>query len=41
MDAVDIVREELPQEVSDGKIPFAGKLGRLGVLMVELRKADN
>ena len=29
MDAVDIVRKELPQEVADGKIPFAGKLGRL------------
>ena len=27
MDAVDIVRRELPQEVADGKIPFAGKLG--------------
>ena len=27
MDAVDIVRKELPQEVADGKIPFAGKLG--------------
>ncbi len=41
MDAVDIVRKELPQEVSDGKIPLAGKLGRLRVLMVEVRKADN
>lgn len=29
MDAADIVRKELPQEVADGKIPFAGKLGRL------------
>lgn len=28
MDAADIVRRELPQEVADGKIPFAGKLGR-------------
>ena len=28
MDAADIVRKELPQEVADGKIPFAGKLGR-------------
>lgn len=27
MSAVDIVRRELPQEVSDGKIPFVGKLG--------------
>ena len=27
MDAVDIVRKELPQEVADGKISFAGKLG--------------
>ena len=29
MDAVDIVRKELPDEVADGKIPFAGLLGRL------------
>lgn len=29
MDAADIVRRELPQEVADGKIPFAGELGRL------------
>ncbi len=29
MDAADIVRKNLPQEVADGKIPFAGKLGRL------------
>lgn len=28
MDAADIVRKELPREVADGKIPFAGKLGR-------------
>ena len=28
MDAAKIVRRELPQEVADGKIPFAGKLGR-------------
>ena len=28
MDAADTVRKELPQEVADGKIPFAGKLGR-------------
>ena len=27
MDAADIVRKELPQEVADGKIPFAGNLG--------------
>ena len=27
MDAADIVRRELPQEVADGKIPFTGKLG--------------
>ena len=27
MDAVDIVRKEFSQEVADGKIPFAGKLG--------------
>ena len=31
MDAADIVRRELPQEVAEGKIPFAGKLGRLQV----------
>ena len=31
MDAVDIVRKELPQEVADGKIPFAGQHGRLQV----------
>lgn len=29
MDAADIVRREFPQEVADGKIPFAGRLGRL------------
>ena len=29
MDAAEIVRKELPQEVADGKIPFAGTLGRL------------
>lgn len=29
MDAVDIVRRELPQEVAEGKIPFAGEQGRL------------
>ena len=29
MDAADIVRKKLPQEVAEGKIPFAGKLGRL------------
>ena len=28
MDAEDIVRRELPREVADGKITFAGKLGR-------------
>jgi len=31
MDAADIVRRELPQEVAEGKIPFSGKLGRLQV----------
>lgn len=31
MDAVDIVKKELPQEVADGKIPFAGRLGRLWI----------
>ena len=31
MDAADIVRKELPQEVADGKIPFAGRLGRLRI----------
>ena len=31
MNAADIVRKELPQEMIDGKIPFAGKLGRLQV----------
>lgn len=29
MDAADTVRKNLSQEVADGKIPFAGKLGRL------------
>ncbi|KAM0799445.1 hypothetical protein BDR22DRAFT_890341 [Usnea florida] len=29
MDAADVVRKELPQEVADGKIPFAGKLGTI------------
>ncbi|KAL6716596.1 hypothetical protein ACLMJK_006163 [Lecanora helva] len=29
MDAVDIVKRELPDEVANGKIPFAGKLGTL------------
>ena len=28
VDAADIVRKELPQEVADGKIPFTGKLDR-------------
>ena len=28
MDAADIVRRELPEEVADGKIPFTGYLGR-------------
>lgn len=28
MDAVDIVKRDLPEEVAEGKIPFAGKLGR-------------
>lgn len=32
MDAADIVRRELPQEVADNKIPFAGRLGRLRIL---------
>ena len=31
MDAADIVRRELPQEVADGKIPFAGRLGGIPV----------
>lgn len=31
MDAADIVRKELPQEVADGKIPFAEKFGRFQV----------
>ena len=39
MDAVDIVRRELPQEVRDGKIPFAGQLGRLQ--SSEVRKTTN
>lgn len=29
MDAAEIVRKELPQEVADGKVPFAGNLGKL------------
>lgn len=29
MDAADIVRRELPQEVAEGKITFAGKIGKL------------
>ena len=38
MDAVDIVRKELPQEVKDGKIPFAGKLGKLHIqIIIEFR----
>ena len=28
MDAADIVRRELPEEVADGKIPFTGYLGK-------------
>jgi len=36
-DAVDIVRKHLPQEVADGKIPFAGKLGRLPNTKTECR----
>ncbi|KAL8831102.1 MAG: hypothetical protein Q9191_001051 [Dirinaria sp. TL-2023a] len=31
MDAADIVRKELPKEVADGKIPFAGKLDTLPI----------
>lgn len=31
MDAVDIVRKQLPQEVAEGKIPFAGKLGNYDI----------
>lgn len=29
LDAADIIRKQLPQEVADGKIPFAAKLGKL------------
>ena len=29
MDAVEIVKSELPKEVAEGKIPFAGKLGNV------------
>ena len=29
MDAVEIVKRELPKEVEEGKIPFAGKLGNV------------
>ena len=37
MDAAEIVRKELPQEVADGKIPFVGELGkRRSTLMVEV-----
>ena len=36
MDAAEIVRKELPQEVADGKIPFVGEMGRFAfTLMVE------
>ena len=42
MDAADIVRRELPQEVADGKIPFAGKLGRFQKVQTGDRgQADN
>ena len=42
MDAADIVRRELPQEVADGKIPFAGKLGRFQQVQTDNRgQADN
>ena len=34
MDAAEIVRKELPQEVADGKIPFVGELGRFGFTMI-------
>ena len=33
MDAVDIVKREFPQEVADGKIPFAGKLGGFCIVL--------
>ena len=29
MDAVEILKRELPKEVEEGKIPFAGKLGNI------------
>ena len=42
MDAEDIVRRELPQEVADGKIPFAGRLGRFQQVQTDDRgQADN
>ena len=34
MDAAEIVRKELPQEVADGKIPFVGELGRLRFALI-------
>ena len=39
MDAADIVRRELPQEVAAGKIPFTGKLGKpeVGCIIEEIR----
>ena len=40
MDAADIVRRELPQEVADGKIPFTGELGRLSSTFQILLKAS-
>ena len=41
-DAVDIVKKALPQEVADGKIPFAGRLGRFQMPSeLKIVKADN
>ena len=40
MDAAEIVRKELPQEVADGKITFAGELGKLrSILTVHLKSS--
>lgn len=37
MDAAEIVKRELPKEVEEGKIPFAGKLGNLPPVINFLR----
>ena len=36
MDAVEIVKRELPTEVAEGKIPFVGKLGNFSQMVLDI-----